>query len=414
MTVSALRWGARHRQSLDALLALVLLAAAQILAAAAGQGLSARLLSAAVVVPLAWRRRAPVTVWAICAGVLAVGASRGISALMMAPAPLIALYTVAAHRERKVSVTTGLLSLGCLVAGAAAGVFRFVGVFGAAAGHGPHGAALAGRATLLLPAIVIIAVWLIGDNVRVSRAYLAELQLGRAQAEASRAAELARAAAEERARIARELHDAVVHHVSVIAVQAGAARMLSGNGAPPADTARMWPAVETAARQALTELRQLLGLLRNDGDPPARSPRPGLGQLSLLLDEARGSGLPVQAQIEGSPVPLGAATDLSAYRIVQEALTNVIKHQGSADTTVSVRYQPRQLEIEVISRPGPGQPAAPAALPSGNGHGLIGMRERAAMLGGSLDAGPRPGGGFAVIAQLPLENPPVPLGGPPA
>jgi signal transduction histidine kinase len=400
----------RPRQALDAVLAAVLLVL--VLARDARTETSARLsdglllLSAMVIGPLVWRRRVPVTVWMVCIAVLAVRSGLGRVSLIMAVAPLVVLYSyvvysVATDRGRPASLAVGLLSFAGLVAAVAANGLRLPGSLATRSPDAmttqPPGL---GWDAFILPGIVIIACWLAGNNVRVHRAYSAELQAHAAHVEASRAADLARVAAGERARIARELHDAVVHNVSVIAVQAGAARMLTGNGAPPSDMAPMWLAVEGAARQALTELRQILGLLRNDGQPPDRTPPPSLRQLTRLADQARRSGLPVQVQVEGHPVPLALAVDLSAYRIVQEALTNVIKHQGPAATTVSVRYQPCQLEIEVLSQPAPSPPAPPRA---GHGHGLVGMRERVDMLGGHLDAGPQPDGGFAVVAQIPLE-----------
>jgi signal transduction histidine kinase len=160
-----------------------------------------------------------------------------------------------------------------------------------------------------------------------------------ARAETDRAAEAEHAAAEERTRIARELHDVVVHHVSVIAVQAGAARMLAGQGTRAADARQALTDVEATARQTLGELRQLLGVLRRNGEPPTRDPAPGLDQLGRLLDDVRRAGLRVQARTEGTPVALPPAVDLSAYRIVQEALTNVLKHAGCVPASVLINYR---------------------------------------------------------------------------
>jgi signal transduction histidine kinase len=384
---------------LDALLALVLLAGAEAAAVAGGGPPAAPLpvrvvLAAAAVIPLAWRRRAPVTVWAVSgAAVIAAIVSRGSPGAAVL-APLIALYTVAATSRRRVS--------------AAAGVVTLAG-FTAAALTGPRSSFVVAGSTVraggpLLLAAVVIACWLTGDNVRVRRAYVAELRAKAQRAEADRQAEADRAAAAERARIARDLHDVIAHHVSVIAVQAGAARLLAETGASATEAGPTWSGVEGTARQALAELRQLLGVLRRDGNPPARAPQPGLAQLGQLLDQARRGGLPVQVRTEGSPHTLPPAADLCAYRVIQEALTNVRKHQGRAATSVALRYLTGRLEIEVTSQAGP-QP--PPLRPGGTGHGLAGMRERVTLLGGELTAGPAPDGGFAVTARIPLPEAPA-------
>jgi signal transduction histidine kinase len=258
----------------------------------------------------------------------------------------------------------------------------------------------------VFPAVVIAACWLVGDNLRVRRAYVAELEAKSARADSDRETASTRAAEEERARIARELHDVVVHHVSVIAVQAGAARMNAEHGAPPADSVQALRAVETSARTALGELRQLLGILRHEDEPPALAPQPGLDQLDRLLDDVRRTGLPVAVRIEGEPRGLPAAVDLSAYRIVQEALTNALRHGGAAPALVVVRYGVDHLEIEVTDE-GRGVPAAvPAGAATTVGHGLVGMRERVSIFGGEFDAGPRPEGGFGVSARIPIPGSP--------
>lgn len=379
-----------------ALVLLVLLAGAGA-SAVAGAGPSAVplparvVLVAAAVIPLAWRRRAPVAVWAVSgAATIAAIVSRsspGVAVL----APLIALYTVAASSSRRMSAAAGVISLAGF---AAAGLLSSRSSFIVA------GSTLRAGGPLLL-AVVVIACWLVGDNIRVRRAYVAELRAKAQRAESDRQAELARAAAAERARIARELHDVIAHHVSVIAVQAGAARMLAENGTSAAEAGPTWAGVEATAREALAELRQLLGVLRHDGDPPARSPQPGLGQLKQLLDQARRAGLPVQARTDGDPGPLAPGADLCAYRIIQESLTNVRKHQGSAPTSIALRYEADRLEIEVASRAGPQRPRPG---PAGAGHGLAGMRERVTLLGGELTAAPGPDGSFTVIARIPLQE----------
>jgi signal transduction histidine kinase len=172
-------------------------------------------------------------------------------------------------------------------------------------------------------------------------------------------------------------------------------------------TAPAWAAVETAARQALSELRQLLGILRHDGEPAALAPPPGLDQLDQLLADVRRTGLPVAVRVEGDPYRLPLAVDLSAYRIVQEALTNALKHGGARPTTVCLRYGVEDLEIDVTDE-GPNLTTAPPG-PS-VGQGLVGMRERVSMFGGVFTAGPRPEGGFEIKARIPVTDRPAPAG----
>jgi signal transduction histidine kinase len=372
----------------DVLLVIMLLVVVEATAVAKLEGSSSRWLLATLgvvaVVPLAWRRQAPLLVWAIsgCAtfAALAVHGSPGPLAL----GPLIALYTVATISPRRVSL--------------AAGVVTLVGVtIGVAVGQ-RHGL---GWRSFVFPAVTVAACWLVGDNLRVRRAYIAELEAKARRADADREAATARAASEERARIARELHDVVVHHVSVIAVQAGAARMRSEHDPGLSDYTQVLAAVESAARQALGELRQLLGILRHDGEPAALTPLPGLDQLDQLLDDVRQTGLPVSLRVVGDPYHLPPAVELSAYRIVQEALTNALKHGGAMPTTVLLRYGAEDLDIEVTDE----GPTPAMADPAGTvGQGLVGMRERVSMFGGDFTAGPRPEGGFRVRARIPATD----------
>jgi signal transduction histidine kinase len=217
------------------------------------------------------------------------------------------------------------------------------------------------------------------------------------------AADAQRAVIKERTRIARELHDVVAHRVSLMTVQAGAAKTVAA--ADPASAVQAMQAVEQAGRQALDELRHLLGVLRPDADGDALDPQPGLADVPRLVERFRAAGLDVELDIEeeagaeGAHVELPARIDLSAYRIVQESLTNVLKHAGTgARAKVRVRTGPRGTSIDVRDN---GQGATALA---GTGHGIIGMRERALLLGGRLEAGPRPGGGFRVTALLPVRE----------
>ena len=205
------------------------------------------------------------------------------------------------------------------------------------------------------------------------------------------------AVAAERAAIARELHDVVAHHMSVMVVQAGAARAVGAKD--PTATAEALRQIEASGRTGLAEMRRLLEVLKAEEDGDGRAPQPGLARLSELLDAMRTSGLPVEAVVEGTPRPLPPGVDLSAYRIVQEALTNALRHAGGASARVVVRYEPDAVELE-IGDDGRGPPEESEAS---GGHGLIGMRERVQLFGGELVAGPRPSGGFLVRARLPSE-----------
>lgn len=238
--------------------------------------------------------------------------------------------------------------------------------------------------------ILGLALWLLGNTIRglEERA----LRLQREQELAARVA-----VADERARIARELHDVVAHSVSVMVIQAGAARRLLGRQPERAGEALV--AVEQGGRDALTELRHLLGLLTDAaGGDAGLAPQPGLSQLEALVERVIAAGLPVQLKIEGHPRPLPPGLDLTAYRVVQEALTNALKYAPSAHTEVTVAYTPLDLWLEVVDAGGAAYPDA-----AGAGRGLLGMRERVAVYGGQVEAGPLAEGGFAVRARLPLE-----------
>jgi signal transduction histidine kinase len=204
------------------------------------------------------------------------------------------------------------------------------------------------------------------------------------------------AVAEERARIARELHDLVAHNVSVMVVQAGAERHALG---PEQESTReALTSIEQAGRQALVEARRLLGMLRRKDDGSELEPQPSVDHIDVLVEQIERAGLPVTLAVEGEQAPLPAGVDLCAYRIVQEGLTNALKHAGPAHAEVVLRYAPRALDVEV--RDDGHGPAR--ANGDGAGHGLIGMRERVALYGGALEAGARDGGGFAIHAHLPL------------
>jgi signal transduction histidine kinase len=242
----------------------------------------------------------------------------------------------------------------------------------------------------LFMAVFAAGAWSIGRAVgeRGRRALVLERradQLERRHAEA---------VAGERATIARELHDVIAHSVSVMTVQAGAGRLLPDD--EPARARESLVAVEETGRQALAEMRRLLGILRGDEHETRLAPQPGISDIEALVEQVRAAGLPVDVVVEGDPKPVSPGVDLAAYRVVQEALTNALKHAGAARARVSIHYGPDVLELAVTNDG--------RVLRNGSGgHGLVGMRERVALYGGELEAGPRSAGGYAVRASLPLD-----------
>lgn len=345
-----------------------------------GHQLARALLVVGFVVPLAWRRRAPlatvsVTCAAIVAQVLAVTAYVPFLTGLLPMA--IGNYTSAAYARR--------WRAGSLVA-----VFAAEAVIYARIPEERVGG------EVLFSLFVMVGTWLAGDVVhgRLTRAErsVREAQLSAAGAEAAAAAALA----EERARIARELHDVIAHSVSVMGVQAGAARALLDRDLDAARDALR--AVETSARSSVDELQRLLTVLRGAGPAGGdRAPQPGLGELPELIDRMRAAGMPVELSMRVVD-PLPAGVELAAYRIAQEALTNVLKH-ADAPATVAIEHDHGQLRIEVRDT-GPG----PSAGSNPGGHGLVGMRERAALYGGTVRAGAHPDGGFVVHACLPVTG----------
>ena len=327
--------------------------------------------------PLAWRRRAPLTVAIVVMGALVFESL----AVGSAPIPdsqlvgwLVAIYSVAAHCDRVAALVGGAVSLGA-------------------------GLVWMGLDDFLFPIVVFGGAWLAGRLVRQRHVYALALEDRAAALERERGANSRVAAAEERARIARELHDVLSHSVSVMVVQAGAERLALGSGR--AATGEALEAIEQTGRQALAEMRRLLGMLRADGEPPAHAPQPTVADLEHLVSQVCEAGLPVELLIQGDPTALPPGVAVCAYRIIQEALTNVLKHAGPASARVVVRYATHALVLEVADD-GRGMREA-----EGAGHGLIGMRERVALYGGDFDAGGRNGGGFVVRARLPLAATPA-------
>jgi signal transduction histidine kinase len=330
--------------------------------------------------PLAARRRFPGAVLAASVASGLAVAALGLPPEILVMVILVAVYSVAAYGDRWVS----LAGLAAAELGSAA-VQLTPGRFNAP--------------TVVTNALVIAAAWLLGHFVGVRRAYTARLErtaeLERARAELAR-----RAVVEERLRLARELHDVVAHSISVIAVQSGVGAHVATT--QPEEAAKALAAIEVTSRAALTELRRLLGVLRQEGEPEGSlTPVPGLADLDALLAEVAKAGLAVRLRVEGTPSPLPPGVDLSAYRIVQEALTNVVKHAGPARAQVVIGYRDQEVTVEVTDD-GRGVTAPTSDGRARVGHGLIGMRERVQVFGGDLETGPRPGGGFRVAARLPL------------
>jgi signal transduction histidine kinase len=237
-----------------------------------------------------------------------------------------------------------------------------------------------------------------GDGTRRRQEAIAAAQERAAELELAREELARRAVTEERLRIARELHDVVAHSMSIIAVQSGVgAHVLDSQ---PEEARKALAAVEATSRQALVEMRRLLGVLRAETEPRGSLvPAPGLADVEALAAEVAQAGVRVEVRIEGTPAELPAGLDLSAYRIVQEALTNVVRHAGPATARVAVSYAADRVRVEVVDDGRGGDPGR-----DHGGHGIAGMRERAELYGGTLEAGPGPGGGFRVAASLPLDT----------
>jgi signal transduction histidine kinase len=249
-------------------------------------------------------------------------------------------------------------------------------------------------------ALSVVAFAWLAEAVRARRAYVAELRDRAERAERTREEEARRRVHDERMRIARELHDVVSHTIGVISVQAGVAAHLLRRR--PEKAAESLEAIRQASDEALGELHAMLGVLRDgdDGRPPL-SPAPGLAELDALVAQAGGAGVEVQVSVEGEPRRLPSAVDLTAYRVVQESLTNVVRHAGASRARVTVNHHAGGVVVEVVDD---GRGGAAGNGSGGSGQGILGMRERARALGGTLEAGPRPEGGFRVLATLPVEG----------
>jgi signal transduction histidine kinase len=366
----------RHPLLADLLLTLVLLGIC-LAGAPDGEG---RLYTAALIVPLVWRRRAPFAVFCLVAAVAFAHWWADVS-LAADIALLVAIYTVAVQEPRgRMIAACVVLELGIVLA-----VVRWAGD-----PQVPAFVLLTGMAT---------AAVVLGLNIRTRRAYLAALEDRAEQLERERDQQGRLAAAAERARIAREMHDVVAHNLSVMIALADGAGFMAER--EPARSAGAMEQVSRTGRNALAEMRRLLGVLHED-ESAALAPQPGLADLDALLEQVRAAGLKATLKTSGTPVPLGAGAELTVYRLVQEALTNTLKHAGpNARATVRLRYDGDGVEIDVTDD-GHGRPRV-----SAGGQGVAGMRERAAVYGGALEAGPAPGGGWRVHARIFEPHPPA-------
>ncbi|MEX2194895.1 MAG: sensor histidine kinase [Thermoleophilaceae bacterium] len=340
----------------------------------------------AMTAPLVWRRLAPLPVLAaIFAPLFAMrAAGQELDSLYIMVALILAFNAVGAYCERRraiVGLGMGLLLLAVLLV--------FENLVSSGSGETP-----AAGDFIFLGGILGV-VWAGSVALRERSLRTGELEQRADRLERERDERARAAVEEERARIARELHDVVAHSVSVIAVQTGSMRRRLTRERP--SDAEELSAVERTAREALAEMRRLLGLLRSDDDGHSLAPQPGMGQLERLVGQVRAAGLPVELVVQGEPRVLPPGVDLAAYRIVQEALTNVLKHAHAGRAAVVVRHTRRGLELEITDDGRGPSDTAPV-----DGHGLVGMRERVALYGGSLDAGPGREGGFTVQATLPV------------
>jgi signal transduction histidine kinase len=335
-----------------------------------------------LVLPLAallLRRRHPLVTLGVVLVSLAVEAFLR-SPILLEPLLLVAVYTVAAIIDWRRSLPAAGATVAVLLATSAV----------------PGGALTLHE--LVTALVAVGAAYVVGIYAGTRAAHIEALRARAAHLDRERELLAQRAVAEERVRIARELHDVVGHYLSLITVQAGALQTQLDPADPASRTVRT---MARTGRQALDEMRSLLGVLRlGSVEAPGHAPQPVLDELPTLIAQARAAGLPVELCVEGDRRPLPAGVDVCAYRIVQEALTNVMRHARPTRCEVLVRYGRATIELRVTDDGGGGSVEAPVKP----GHGLIGMRERAALFGGDLDAGPRQGGGFAVRATLRLHG----------
>jgi len=345
-----------------------------------------------VALPLFWRQRYPLAVLAFMTPAVTLFVHMGVPEGVWATnAWWFSLYSAGAYgqgRRRDVVRTVCVIILAALIV--KKGILDdFYGL--------EVNRMLVSGILIFSNAVLVFVAWWFGDTVRIRREREQQLAERTVQLEAEREENARRAVLDERVRIARELHDVVAHHVSVMGVQAGAARRVLTKD--PQSATEALTAIEATSRQAVLELHRLLGFLRQPDEPSALAPQPSLRELDDLVTQMREAGLPVEVCVEGEERTLPPGVDLSAYRIVQEALTNTLKHAGKAQTRVHIHYTEGALDLEVIDD---GRSTAQEFAQERGGNGLIGMRERVSLLGGRLQTGYQPGIGFSVRAHLPL------------
>ncbi|MEU5728512.1 MULTISPECIES: sensor histidine kinase [Streptomyces] len=386
----------RHPTGVDTFWAVLLVGFGSLWVVEAEMGRGSRFAAVPIVLALgatvALRRRAPekMLALAILCGVAQLAAD--VKPNLADFAMLVIVYTVAVASSRRAS----RFALGVAITAAPLATLRW---------PQSHQGWWDDLVSAVFVSIPFVLAWVLGDSIRTRRAYYAQLEERAARLEKEREAQSKVAVAAERARIARELHDVVAHNVSVMVVQAdGAAYVMD---ASPEQARQALETISGTGRQALAEMRRLLGVLRT-GEPGEENdyvPQPDVEQIDELVEQVRGAGLPVDFKVVGSPRQLPSGVELTAYRIVQEALTNTRKH-GGPDVGASVRLtyfdDGLGLLVEDDGR-GAQREMYQDGGADGSGHGLIGMRERVGMVGGTLDAGPRPGGGFRISALLPLK-----------
>ena len=351
------------------------------------------LLAVVSIAPILTHRRFPAASVAVCLAAVAIYAA-GRYVAYPGFAIFVLTFVIALHSEERIAVPA---------------LFAAAVVIGVAVDLQP--AKVAVLSTYIVSEIFVGGAWLAGWNLRRRRARWAELRDRADRLEREREEEARRAVTEERLRIARELHDVIAHSMSVIAVQSGVGNHVIDT--QPAEARQALAAIEATSRSALTEMRRLLGVLRRDGEPRGSlSPAPGLADLTALVSQVQDAGLKVWISVDGERGQVSPGIDLSAYRIVQEALTNVIKHAATPSASVTISYRQDSVTVEVADQ-GIGPPPARWAdgvhggqvpPPKAGGHGLIGMRERVAVFGGEFAAGPGPGGGFRVWARFPIAE----------
>lgn len=355
----------------------------------------AYVLIAILTLPVAFRRRNPLAVFLVVLAAMTVYATLNYGGVNVDFfGPILAMYSVIVYGPRRFANWTPALVL--------------VSVLGTGVLHVPPGTTFGSALTEIVNVVVVVGlVWFVSDTVRTRREQAEELSLRNRELEQARHELAHQAVADERLRIARELHDVVAHSMSIIAVQSGAGRVVIGT--QPEEAAKALANIEQTSRAALHEMRRILSVLRSDDETEGSLvPAPTLLEIDGLIASTESAGIPVTVEVKGERGMVPAGVDLSAYRIVQEALTNVIKHAGPAHAQVSIDYGPGAVCVEVLDD---GRGAA-ALVPDrtdhlahrGSGNGLTGMRERASVYGGEVEAAPRSGGGFRVRARLPYDR----------